>query len=40
MSTLKLALKAAKAALDDHRFEDAAAEAEKVLALDPRNYHG
>lgn len=39
MSNIKTALKAAKAALDAQRYQDAADEANKVLAIDPKNYH-
>lgn len=39
MSGTKAALKAAKAALDAHQYQDAIDQAKKVLALDPRNYH-
>ena len=39
MSSTKAALKAAKAALDGHKYEEAAREAQKVLDVDPNNYH-
>ena len=39
MSTSKVALKAAKAALDAHRYEEAAKEARNALEVDPQNYH-
>ena len=39
MSTAKVALKAAKAALDAHQYDEAVKQAEKVLELDPKNYH-
>ena len=39
MSATKTALKAAKAALDARRYDDAAKEAEKVLENDPKHYH-
>ncbi|KAL8764608.1 MAG: hypothetical protein Q9209_007957 [Squamulea sp. 1 TL-2023] len=39
MSTVKSALKAAKAALDAHQYELAVENANKVLKEDPRNYH-
>ncbi|MCJ1399353.1 Superkiller protein 3 [Xylographa trunciseda] len=39
MSNTKAALKAAKAALDGHKYEEAAKEAQKVLDVDPSNYH-
>ena len=39
MSSAKVALRAAKTAIDTHRYEDAVTEAEKVLAADPRSYH-
>ena len=38
-SSNKASLKAAKAALDAHKYEDAAQEAGKVLASDPHHYH-
>ena len=39
MSTTKAALKAAKAALDAHKYSDAADEAKKALDLDQKSYH-
>ena len=39
MSATKSALKAAKAALDAHNYEDAIEQAKSVLAADPRNYN-
>jgi superkiller protein 3 len=39
MSATKAGLKAAKAALDAHKYEDAAKEARKTLEIDPKNYH-
>ena len=39
MSSTKAALRQAKAAIDEHRYEDAAAQAEKVLVAEPQNYH-
>ena len=39
MSATKSALKAAKAALDAHKYEDAIEHANSVLAADPRNYN-
>ncbi|KAI9723608.1 MAG: hypothetical protein M1812_000908 [Candelaria pacifica] len=39
MSGTKTALKAAKAALDAHEYGSAVTQAEKVLAVDSRNYH-
>ncbi|KAI9823501.1 MAG: Superkiller protein 3 [Phylliscum demangeonii] len=39
MSTVKAALKAAKAAIDSLKYEDAVIQAEKVLAAEPDNYH-
>ena len=39
MSSNKMALKAAKAALDSHKYDDAAKEANKVLESEPRHYH-
>lgn len=39
MSNAKLALKAAKAALDTHQYDEAIKQAEKVLEIDPKNYH-
>ncbi|MCJ1388954.1 Superkiller protein 3 [Xylographa bjoerkii] len=39
MSNTKAALKAAKAALDGHKYEEAAKEAQKVLDVDQNNYH-
>lgn len=39
MSGLKAGLKAAKAALDAHKYSTAIEEAEKVLHSDPKNYH-
>ena len=40
MASSKAALKAAKAALDSHKYDDAIKEAGKVLEVDPANYHG
>ena len=39
MSSAKSALKAAKAAIDARKFQDAAVEANKVLSVDPTSYH-
>ena len=39
MSATKSTLKAAKAALDAHKYEDAIEQANSVLAADPRNYN-
>ena len=39
MSSTKAGLKAAKAALDAHKYEDAAKEARRILDIDPKNYH-
>jgi predicted negative regulator of RcsB-dependent stress response len=39
MSASKAALRAAKAAIDEQRYDDAAAHVEKVLVSEPRNYH-
>ncbi|KAL9127987.1 MAG: hypothetical protein Q9217_003248 [Psora testacea] len=39
MSSVKSALKAAKAAIDAHTFENAVDEANKALASDPKSYH-
>lgn len=39
MSNVKAALKAAKAAIDSQRYQEAVTQAEKALALDPQNYH-
>ncbi|SLM37046.1 Tetratricopeptide-like helical domain [Lasallia pustulata] len=39
MSATKTALKAAKAALDAHKYQDAIEQARKVLAADPQSYH-
>lgn len=39
MSTLKAALKAAKAALDAHKYGEAIEYVHKVLSTDPGNYH-
>ena len=39
MSATKSALKAAKAALDAHKYEDAIEHANSVLAADPQNYN-
>ncbi len=39
MSTTKAALKAAKASLDAQKYEEAVEHANKVLAIDPQNYH-
>ncbi|KAI9676880.1 MAG: Superkiller protein 3 [Caeruleum heppii] len=40
MSTVKAALRAAKAAIDSQNYDEAVTQAEKVLADDPQNYHG
>ena len=39
MSGTKAALKAAKAALDANKYQDAIDQAETVLKTDPKNYH-
>jgi len=39
MPSAKSALKAAKAALDSQKYQDAADEAKRALAADPKNYH-
>jgi len=39
MSGSKAALKAVKAALDSQKYEDAAAQAKKLLEVDAKNYH-
>jgi superkiller protein 3 len=39
MSTTKVALKAAKASLDVQRYDEAVEHTNKVLAVDPQNYH-
>ena len=39
MSTTKAALKAAKASLDAQNYDAAIENANKVLAVDPQNYH-
>jgi hypothetical protein len=39
MSSSKTALKAAKAALDGHKYDEAAKQAQKVLEIDSNNYH-
>lgn len=39
MSTAKVALKAAKAALDANQYDEAVKQAEKALEADPQNYH-
>ena len=39
MSNAKVALKAAKAAIDAHKYLEATDQAKKVLDLDPGNYH-
>jgi len=39
MSSTKAALKAAKAALDAHKYEDAIEQTKKVLAADPKSYN-
>ena len=39
MSSNKAALKSAKASLDNHKYEDAAKEARKVLESEPGHYH-
>ena len=39
MSGPKSALKAAKAALDAHKYNDAVEQANKVLAVDAKNYY-
>jgi hypothetical protein len=38
MATVKAGLKAAKAAIDAQKFEEAAKQAQNVLTLDPQNY--
>ena len=40
MAGNRIALKAAKAALDGRKYEEAISQAEKVLEVDPGNYHG
>ena len=39
MSSSKAALKSAKAAIDAHKYDEAAREAQNVLNTDPTNYH-
>lgn len=39
MSSQKAALKAAKAALDAHKDNEAIEHINKILSIDPRNYH-
>lgn len=39
MSTVKSALKAAKSALDGHKYEEAIQQADIALKFDPKNYH-
>lgn len=39
MSTTKIALKAAKASIDAHRYEDAIEQAKEVLSVDGKNYN-
>ena len=39
MSSTKAALKAAKTALDAHKYEEAIEQADSVLKADPTNYH-
>lgn len=39
MATVRASLKAAKAAIDDRRYEDALTQVEQVLSLEPHNYH-
>ena len=39
MSGTKAALKAAKAALDANKYQDAVDQAKTVLKTDPKNYH-
>ena len=39
MSSSKAALKAAKAAIDAHKYDEAVKEAHKALAIDSKNYH-
>ena len=39
MSSSKAALKAAKAALDAHKYDEAAKEVQNLLVDDPKNYH-
>ena len=39
MSSSKAALKSAKAAIDAHKYDEAAREAQKVLSNDPTSYH-
>lgn len=39
MSVVKAALKATKAALDAHDYQEAVVQAQRVLAADGRNYH-
>lgn len=40
MAAIKTALKAAKAALDAHNYDDAIEQAHKVLSMDSDNYFG
>lgn len=39
MSSTKAALKAAKSALDELKYEEAIQQAKKVLQIDDKNYH-
>lgn len=39
MASTKSALKAAKAALDADRYDEAVEHVKKVLSIDPNNYH-
>jgi Tfp pilus assembly protein PilF len=39
MSSTKTALKAAKAALDAEKYDDAVEQVKKVLTIDPNHYH-
>ena len=39
MSGTKAALKAAKAALDGNKYQDAVDQAKTILKTDPKNYH-
>lgn len=39
MSVVKAALKATKAALDAHNYDEAVVQTRKVLAADAHNYH-
>ncbi len=39
MASWKAALKATKVAIDEHRYEDALTQSEKVLISEPHNYH-